>query len=483
MYETRGMSLGVGPVDRSALLEFLESVDGSFPVPLSDKVDVGAYADKLLGGATLVWAAAEGGLAGLVAGYTERVPETGLGYVSLVAVGERFRRKGIARRLVRAFLDVAAARGLTGVHLYADPSNRGARALYESLGFRAERFSREGRPGDVHYLRLVNKTALVTAVGSFSAGAVISGLRRMGFRVVGCDIHRAEEVANSSEVDAFYRVPLASGGEEYVAALGRIVSAEGVSLVLPLTDVEVDALDGARGRLGAVACIPGEGAVGVCRDKLASSRALAPALGPSLIPTEPLSAVDPNSLDYPVVCKPVDGRSSEGLFLAASPEELRVRAAGVDARRYCVQPRVEGRVVTVDVVRSSASGEAVAVPRLELLRTPNGAGTSVLVFEDAEVSGLAARIAGELGVNGCVNVEFIASRDGSLRFLECNPRFSGGVEFTCMSGYDCIRNHVRCFLGLEIDPAGPVRRGFVARSYVAHDMGEGDADIPWRDLV
>lgn len=483
MDEAKDTRLGVGPIDRSVLLEFLELVDSSFPIPLSDKVEIGDYTDKLLDSATLVWAVEAGRLVGLVAGYTERVPETGLGYVSLVAVDEHFRRKGIAQRLICAFLDIAAARGLTGVHLYADPSNRGACALYESLGFRAERFSCEKRSGDVHYLRLVNKTALVTAVGSFSAGAVISGLRRLGYRVIGCDIHRAEEVANSSEVDAFYRVPLVSSGEEYVGALRRVISVEGVSLVLPLTDVEVDALSDARGQLGAIVCIPGKEAVRVCRDKLSSSRVLAPVLGSSLIPTELLSDVDPAVLDYPVVCKPIDGRSSEGLFFAASSEELRVRTSGLDAVRCCVQPKVEGRVVTVDVVRSSASGGAVAVPRLELLRTPNGAGTSVFVFEDADVSELAMRIAEELGVNGCVNVEFIVTRDGSLRFLECNPRFSGGVEFTCMSGYDCVRNHVRCFLGLDIDSPGPVSQKFVARSYVAHDMGEGGAGIPWRDLV
>ena len=47
-------------------------------------------------------------------------------------------------------------------------------------------------------------------------------------------------------------------------------------------------------------------------------------------------------------------------------------------------------------------------------------------------------IAGLLGVRGCVNMEFIEDRDGVYHMLECNPRFSGGVEFSCLAGYDCV---------------------------------------------
>lgn len=49
------------------------------------------------------------------------------------------------------------------------------------------------------------KTALLTAVGSASAGMVIERLHALGLRVVGCDIYpRAWNVA-SGEVDVFSR--------------------------------------------------------------------------------------------------------------------------------------------------------------------------------------------------------------------------------------------------------------------------------------
>ena len=49
------------------------------------------------------------------------------------------------------------------------------------------------------------KTALLTAVGSASAGIVIERLHALGLRVVGCDIYpRAWNVA-SGEVDVFFQ--------------------------------------------------------------------------------------------------------------------------------------------------------------------------------------------------------------------------------------------------------------------------------------
>ena len=63
-----------------------------------------------------------------------------------------------------------------------------------------------------------------------------------------------------------------------------------------------------------------------------------------------------------------------------------------------------------------------------------------------------------------MNFEFIESK-GKKFFLECNPRFSGGVKFTCMSGYDCILNHLRCFQGKEIEDNKGIIQQYIARKY------------------
>ncbi|MEI3187480.1 MAG: hypothetical protein V8S27_06305 [Lachnospiraceae bacterium] len=127
------------------------------------------------------------------------------------------------------------------------------------------------------------KTALVTAIGSFSAREVIAGCRREGMRIIGCDIYPAEWVADSADVDVCYRAPYATDETAYRAFLAEVCEKEHVDFVLPLTDVEVDVLQKWRmesmdatkesevtaefAPLHAVLCMSGVETIRLCRDK------------------------------------------------------------------------------------------------------------------------------------------------------------------------------------------------------------------------
>ena len=58
-------------------------------------------------------------------------------HITNVAVHPEFRRRGIARALLSAVLEDARHRALRVIALEVRPSNREARTLYDSLGFRA----------------------------------------------------------------------------------------------------------------------------------------------------------------------------------------------------------------------------------------------------------------------------------------------------------------------------------------------------------
>ena len=442
--------------------EFLVAVDRDFPDPLSSKVDLGDYAAKIARAASGAVCLEGGRIVSAVFGYTRDTPR-GLAYVTAAATLPSHRGRGLFTELVGRFCSLAESLGLRGVHLYAEPGNAAACRGYEACGFARERFASEGRPASAHYLRLLNKTVLVTAIGSFSATESIRRLARAGYRVVGCDIYPAELVVNSRDVSAFYQVPLATTGEGYLEAVADIVRRERVSYVLPSTDFEVDAFGGCRELGGALVCCPDSGSVAVCRDKLRTFEVVSRAFPELCVPTWRGDAV-PGDLSYPAILKPRNGRSSSGLRRLRGAGDLAAARAGEDASGLVVQPAVSGSVVTVDVVRCRESGSCVAVPREELLRTPNGAGTSVRVFRDEALSEAARRVAALLDVNGCVNLEFISSDEG-YRLLECNPRLSGGVAFTCQVAYDCVLNHLRCFQGLEIEPLGDYPETYLARRY------------------
>lgn len=378
----------------------------------------------------------------------------------------------------------------------------------------------------------MNGTVLVTAIGSFSAEAVIETYKKAGYRVLGCDIYPAEWLATSLAVDSFFQAPYATEADRYAEFLEHVCRENQVDCLVPLTDAEIDVINEVRDRLqrlGVTVCISDEQTIRLCRDKKALQEYLEPLGICRTIPGELLedvilreAASGYERLEYPLVIKPCHGRSSQGLRMIENAAQMRgvveglrdaaqvrgaaerlkdtaqmrgaveglrgaaqVRGAVEKSRDAAqmrkpvgepesavasclVQPKIKGAIITVDVVRNSRTGQAVSLPRRELLRTPNGAGTSVYIYRNKELQDQCAAIAEALNIHGCVNFEFIESSEGEWYFLECNPRFSGGVAFSQKAGYDMVGNHLRCFDGGEIEPLREVKNQYLVKRYVEY---------------
>ena len=53
---------------------------------------------------------------------------------------------------------------------------------------------------------------------------------------------------------------------------------------------------------------------------------------------------------------------------------------------------------------------------------------------------------------------------------EVRPSCRSGVAFSCVAGYDMVRNHMRCFEGKPIDEMGAVESQYIARRYQEYVM-------------
>lgn len=309
---------------------------------------------------------------------------------------------------------------------------------------------------------------LVTSIGSFSADIVIKKLHENGYFVVGTDIYPKEWVVDAQNVDEFYKIPPVREVENYIESLLKICKKNKIDYIFPLTDVEIDILNKYRsifGEISVTICISAYEAICVCRNKRATEVTLTQANVGKIITSYSNQEIKDRRLSFPVVCKPIDGRSSQGLKIFEDEEMFFEFYDRIDADKYLIQPYIAGNIITVDIVRSEISNNCVAIARKELLRTLNGAGLCVQVFKDEELERLCMKLAEILDINGCVNFEFIESDDGKRYFLECNPRFSGGVEFSVMSGYDCIMNHLRCFEGKDIETKVNIKEYCISRKY------------------
>lgn len=320
---------------------------------------------------------------------------------------------------------------------------------------------------------------LVTAIGSMSAEAIIGAISRQpGATTVGCNIHPREWTAASRLVDQFHQVPPARDTPAYISRLLEICASERISHIIPLTDPEVDALSAERQRFeeqDVRLCISSAKAIGLARDKLAIHQCFSghPHIHP--IPTVELGAEMPPGFPYPLLAKPRHGRSSEGHIVIPDAATLAFWRPRLVKDAYVLQPLLRGEVFVSDVVRDQNGSMSAAMTRRELLRTPNGAGMTVKMEPGHECDALAGEAAKIIGLHGCVNLEFLMV-DGTPFLMDVNPRFSAGVAFSLMAGYDMVANHLRCFSsGSRIDP--PVRPpdAVYVRGIIEYPPGTGHA--------
>ncbi len=314
------------------------------------------------------------------------------------------------------------------------------------------------------------KTVLVTSIGSMSSRIIIETLKKNGFRVIGSNIYPEELIVERSLVDVFYNVPRTTHKEEYIDTLQDIIKRESIDYVFPLTDPEIDVINDNREKINVFPCkicISNEKTISLCRNK----RRLNEFISSNLKNVKCVPDLKPEEINenrsFPIVLKPCNGRSSEGVHLIMDYDEWCYYRDHVNLDSSILQPFIEGDVVCADVLRHASGGQIEVLPRREMLRTKNGAGLSVHVFNDPKLIDQCRRLAEQLDINGCVNFEFIMKDDKpDYYFLECNPRFSGGIAFSCLSGYDFIMNHLRCFDGSEsIDKMDRFDNYFAVKMY------------------
>jgi carbamoyl-phosphate synthase large subunit len=298
-------------------------------------------------------------------------------------------------------------------------------------------------------------TVLITAIGSMSAPTILESLSAGGNnRIVGTDIYPEQWQGYKSFLSKFHQVPKAVD-ENYIGEILRICIENQVEYIIPLTDPEVDVLSENRELFEAkniVLCISNKNAISKCRDKSMVETIFKKS---GKVPV--IESLSFENMKYPVIAKPKKGRSSEGLFLLKNERQLSL----ADMNDYIFQPYINGCIFTVDIVRDKKEN-CVSIPRQELTRTSNGAGITVEVKRNYLLEQFAKTIVGELNILGCVNIEFIF--DGKTYYLmDINPRFSAGIGFSCIAGYDFITNHLKCFQDDAIAELNEIREGILSR--------------------
>ena len=253
------------------------------------------------------------------------------------------------------------------------------------------------------------------------------------------------------------------GDPGYVPALRELCEEFGVRAVVPLTDLDIEILAGARLAGELPALVPDPDVARAMYDKyeahLLLSRAGLPS-PPTVLPGERVDA-------YPVMVKPRRGSGARSIHRADNR-----RAAEFFARyipeETMVQRLMDGPEFSIDAL-SDLQGRCLnAIPRT-MIESRGGESIKGTVIADPELAELGRRVVELLSLRGPSTIQVFRDREIGLRITDVNPRFGGAFPapmYAALPGHTYPELIVRMARGEEIEPhVGQYRAGVTFTRY------------------
>lgn len=139
----------------------------------------------------------------------------------------------------------------------------------------------------------------------------------------------------------------------------------------------------------------------------------------------------------PVVFKRSTGLGGDSVYFPKNGISLSniIGSAGVKGRPHLIMDYIDGYDVSVDAIRWNGWFQAAGYRTM----VPKRKGTSLVRVgvDMPELVGYARQILDAVDYRGACGIDFrIDRKSGKAYFLECNPRFSGGLKSSLAAGFD-----------------------------------------------
>lgn len=287
-------------------------------------------------------------------------------------------------------------------------------------------------------------TLVVTGAGGPAGEAVVRALGRERYRVVAVDCD--DLAAGGFLAEERATIPAADDPDfgRAVTALCERVGADGLVCTVAEEMPALYDVAATLAGLGVRTWLPHPDALTACTDK-ARFVAVMEAAGVPVPATRRDGCV---SGDGPWIVKPRFGRGSRGVLRCEDRRAvLTAMAATADP---IVQELAPGREFTADCLVAPDGTPLAVVPRWRLA-TRGGIATRGQTFADARCEAVVRRCLGALGLTGAANVQGFVADDGTVRIIEVNPRFAGGLPISQAAGCDLVGAYVELLLGRPVD--------------------------------
>jgi carbamoyl-phosphate synthase large subunit len=238
----------------------------------------------------------------------------------------------------------------------------------------------------------------------------------------------------------------------YIDRLDEICREHDIRLVVPLIDTELNLLAPHRKAFqekGVTLLVSSPETVEAGRDKRHTHdffrRAGIPT--PSMLDSDQLLADRDNASSFPVMLKPATGSASTGVTKIRTPIELAFfRSYVQDA---IVQEFVQGAEYTLDILVDFIGSVRCVVPR-KRIETRSGEVSKGMTVKHPGIIEAGKRLGESLpGAVGCITAQCFLQDDGSISFIEINPRFGGGFPLAAHAGANFPRWIIEWLLGCD----------------------------------
>ncbi|MBF0803996.1 MULTISPECIES: ATP-grasp domain-containing protein [unclassified Neisseria] len=250
-----------------------------------------------------------------------------------------------------------------------------------------------------------------------------------GIQVLATDLNPRMSPACHAADGAFSVPPIAAAN--YIDNIFDLARQQGIGLIIPTIDTELQKLADARSRFEAAGIhivVSDSELVALCRDK----RATAGLFERCGIATPEIYGRE--NLTFPCFAKPYDGSRSIGAKYIHTAEDLSYDLLKDPKTIFCqyIDITNEFTEFTVDLYYDRSGRLKCAVPR-ERLEVRSGEVSKGATRRNGLYTLLAGKMAHLEGARGCITAQFFYN-GSTLYGIEINPRFGGGFPLTYAAG-------------------------------------------------
>ena len=251
----------------------------------------------------------------------------------------------------------------------------------------------------------------------------------------------------------------------YVPALAGIVAEHGVSLLVPLTDLDHRVLASRRVEIPALVLLPDLDVIERTADKWRAHVFFEEQGIPS--PGTWLPDEVPENVTFPVLVKPREGFGARNMFRARERAELEF-FLGYTPAESMVQAVCTGEEFSIDVFCDLGGRCLNAIPRT-MIESKGGESIKGMTIADDELVEFGAHVAETLRLRGPATVQCFRTGPGRHEVTDVNPRFGGAFPLPTAAGSRYPELALALAAGERPEPRlGQFRAGVVMTRFFSH---------------